>query len=143
MGCGIDRLARLAVRQPLRGQTMLMTSKTKASQTALRQLAGTLAQTISNLVAHFAQVWRHRRDLDQLARFDDHMLADIGLTRSDLRDAMAEPRWRDPSALLKQRLAERRSSQSLILRLAHEMLGGRPAAPPNADRRAAIAVLTW
>ena len=38
-------------------------------------------------------IWRlvvalkHRRELAHLADFDDRMLADIGLTRTDLRDA--------------------------------------------------------
>ena len=29
---------------------------------------------------------------------DDRMLADIGLTRGDVRDAFSEPVWRDPTA---------------------------------------------
>jgi uncharacterized protein YjiS (DUF1127 family) len=52
-------------------------------------------------------IWRHWRDVDVLASFDDHMLADIGLTRADLHDAIAEPRWRDPTALLDLRRHER------------------------------------
>jgi len=36
------------------------------------------------------------------------MLADIGLNRSDLRDAYAGPLWRDPSELLARRAVERR-----------------------------------
>lgn len=54
-------------------------------------------------------VWRlivaikHRRELAHLAEFDDRMLADIGLTRSDLRDAYFEPLWRDPTNLLAHR----------------------------------------
>jgi hypothetical protein len=39
------------------------------------------------------------------------MLADIGLNRSDLRDAYAEPPWRDPSDVLARRAAERRLSR--------------------------------
>ena len=38
--------------------------------------------------------------LSELARADDRMLRDIGLTRSDLRDAAAEPLYRDPTAVL-------------------------------------------
>lgn len=52
-------------------------------------------------------VWQHWRDLEVLASFDDHMLADIGLTRGDLHDAVAEPRWRDPTSLLDLRRHER------------------------------------
>ena len=44
----------------------------------------------------------------RLAELDDRMLADIGLTRSDLRDAYAEPLWHDPTDVLARRAAERR-----------------------------------
>lgn len=56
-------------------------------------------------------IWQHWRDVELLASFDDHMLADIGLTRSDLHDALAEPRWRDPSTLLDLRRHERLTSR--------------------------------
>ena len=36
------------------------------------------------------------------------MLADLGLTRSDLHDAFAQPLWRDPTSLLRSRAVERR-----------------------------------
>ena len=39
------------------------------------------------------------------------MLADIGLTRSDLRDAYSEPLWHDPTDVLARRAAERRTSR--------------------------------
>jgi len=51
---------------------------------------------------------RHRRTANVLAGLDRHMLADIGLTRSDLRDAFSEPFWDDPTALLRERATERR-----------------------------------
>lgn len=53
-------------------------------------------------------VARHRREAAALAGFNDRMLADIGLTRSDLHDAYAEPWWRDPSRILARRARERR-----------------------------------
>lgn len=52
-------------------------------------------------------IWRHWRDVEMLASFDDHMLADIGLTRADLHDVLAEPRWCDPATLLNRRRRER------------------------------------
>jgi uncharacterized protein YjiS (DUF1127 family) len=55
---------------------------------------------------------RNRHAAAGLAGLDDHMLADIGLTRSDLRDAYSEPLWHDPTDLLASRAAERRSRQS-------------------------------
>ena len=52
-------------------------------------------------------IWRHWREVEMLASFDDHMLADIGLTRADLHDVLAVPRWCDPATLLNRRRRER------------------------------------
>jgi uncharacterized protein YjiS (DUF1127 family) len=72
--------------------------------------------------------WRHRRDVEVLSSFDDHMLADIGLSRTDLRDAMAGPRWRDPTVLLLDRRRERRAGgRRVALRLAGHVAGRVPA----------------
>lgn len=54
------------------------------------------------------QTLKHRRDAASLAGLDDRMLADIGLTRGDVRDAFSEPVWRDPTAILVSRAHERR-----------------------------------
>src|SRR5262249_26465282 len=43
-----------------------------------------------------------------LTAFDGRMLADIGITRADVRDAFSEPFWDDPTALLRERALERR-----------------------------------
>lgn len=58
-----------------------------------------------------AAVLRNRRDAAMLASFNERMLADIGLTRSDLNDAFAEPPWRDPTAVLVKRVDERKASR--------------------------------
>jgi uncharacterized protein YjiS (DUF1127 family) len=55
-----------------------------------------------------ATAFRHRHDATVLMRFDDRMLADIGLTRRDVREAFSEPVWRDPTDLLAERVAGRR-----------------------------------
>jgi len=55
---------------------------------------------------------KHRSDVALLARADDRMLADIGLTRSDVRDAVSGPLWQDPTILLRTRALERRLSRS-------------------------------
>ena len=54
---------------------------------------------------------KNRHSARMLARLDDRQLADIGLTRSDLRDAYAEPLWEDPTSVLARRAAERRNSR--------------------------------
>ena len=54
---------------------------------------------------------KNRHSAAMLACLDDRMLADIGLTRSDLRDAYAEPLWEDPTSVLARRASERRMSR--------------------------------
>lgn len=57
---------------------------------------------------------RHRREAAVLARLDGYMLADIGITRSDVNDAFSEPFWEDPTALLRERAIERRWNRALM-----------------------------
>jgi uncharacterized protein YjiS (DUF1127 family) len=88
-----------------------MTSSTETLKTAAEPLrtiaaiAGVAFVGIKNL----ASAVRHRRDVEVLARFDDRMLADIGLTRSDLSYALSEPFWRDPGRVLVSRAGDRRT----------------------------------
>ena len=77
-----------------------------AASTALK--AG---RSVACAVVRLMRRFRNRRVAGQLARLDDRMLADIGLTRSDLRDAYSEPLWHDPTDVLARRAAERRSSR--------------------------------
>ena len=73
---------------------------------------GRLVNTVAGmLVVHtraLVQTLKNRRDAAMLTGLDDRMLADIGLTRGDLRDAYSEPVWRDPTAILVTRAQERR-----------------------------------
>ena len=77
----------------------------------LGRALGALAGCARRGLKQFAERVRNRRDVTQLAEFDDRMLRDIGLTRSDVLDAFAEPPWRDPTEILAQRAAERRIMQ--------------------------------
>jgi uncharacterized protein YjiS (DUF1127 family) len=61
-----------------------------------------------------ARARRNRRDAAMLAGLDRRMLADIGLTRSDVSDAFSEPFWEDPTALLRERALERRWNRALM-----------------------------
>jgi uncharacterized protein YjiS (DUF1127 family) len=56
----------------------------------------------------FVRLLKNRRNARMLAGMDDRMLADIGLTRSDLRDAYAQPLWRDPTDVLAGRARDKR-----------------------------------
>jgi uncharacterized protein YjiS (DUF1127 family) len=79
---------------------------------------GTLVRAVLSLLAFvtrwlrgLARARRHRREARALAGLDCHMLADIGVTRADLRDAFSEPFWEDPTELLRERVNERRVSR--------------------------------
>jgi uncharacterized protein YjiS (DUF1127 family) len=73
-----------------------------------KALAG-FAAAATRLGNRVVAAWRHRGDVTMLASFDERMLRDIGLTRGDLNDALAEPMWRDPTAVLVRRQCERRA----------------------------------
>jgi uncharacterized protein YjiS (DUF1127 family) len=68
-----------------------------------------------DVLAHIADFLERaaagRRALRQLANADDRMLKDIGLDRSDLRNAAAQPLYRDPTALLAGRVDEGRTHE--------------------------------
>ena len=81
-------------------------------RTALDDLSDAAQSVVATLRA-----WRRRmRERDQLSRMDDRMLADIGLTRGDVRDAVSEPVWRDPTAILVSRAQERRVNRRTLVR---------------------------
>jgi uncharacterized protein YjiS (DUF1127 family) len=84
---------------------------------------GVLVRAFASLLAlvtywlkQLARARRHRREAGILAGLDRHMLADIGITRGDLRDAFSEPFWEDPTALLRERAFERRLRIPRVLR---------------------------
>lgn len=61
----------------------------------------TLAATaVVRTVAEALKAWRHRREVMRLADLDDHLLKDIGLTRSQVSGALARPLLADPSRVL-------------------------------------------
>src|SRR5438270_723078 len=90
--------------------------------------AGVLSRAMASLLALtgrwakiVAKARRNRQDARKLAGLDRRMLADIGLTRSDVNDAFSEPFWEDPTALLRERAIERRMNR----------IGGRPRCEPG------------
>lgn len=70
---------------------------------------------LTAVVRKIGQVLKHRYDATMLAEMDDRMLADIGLSRSDIRDAIAQPLWNDPTAVLASRALERRKHRAPAL----------------------------
>lgn len=71
-----------------------------------------LFSEVTGWFERIARARRHRRQAAALAQFDRRMLADLGISRADLRDAFSEPFWEDPTALLRERALERRLSRS-------------------------------
>jgi uncharacterized protein YjiS (DUF1127 family) len=78
-----------------------------AGSVLMRGLA-TLLVLVTHWLKQLARARRHRREARVLAGLDRHMLADIGITRSDLSDAFSAPFWDDPTRLLSERSRERR-----------------------------------
>ena len=74
----------------------------------LARVLAALGARLERGLKRLAKRMQNRRDAMRLADLDERMLADIGLTRGDLRDAFAEPKWRDPTDVLARRAAERR-----------------------------------
>src|SRR5690349_24646986 len=102
---------------------------------------GALLRAFASLVAlvtfwfkELARARRHRREANVLAGLDRRMLADIGITRADVRDAFSEPFWDDPTALLRERAIERRLSHAV--RRAEFAMGGRGPLQDQARRKA-------
>ena len=94
-----------------------LTTMTLPGMAALGQFARSLVD--------LAKALRHRREIKHLAEFDERMLADIGLTRSDVTSALDEPLTRNPSWVLVRR-AERHSRSE---RLAPSARPVRPVVP--------------
>ena len=78
-----------------------------AGGTLVRAFASLLA-LLTHWLKRISRARRHRREANVLAALDRNMLADIGITRADLNDALSGPFWEDPTALLRERAIERR-----------------------------------
>jgi len=59
-----------------------------------------LSARIAGFFARLERAHKARRDFDSLRGASDHLLADIGVTRSQLNGALAAPFWVDPSVRL-------------------------------------------
>jgi uncharacterized protein YjiS (DUF1127 family) len=94
---------------------MLMNSL--APTTAGRRLAQQADALFGFLWQRAKQLYRaikHRREIATLANQDDHLLADIGLTRADVHHASAQPLGRDPTETLRRRAAAARRPGSIV-----------------------------
>ena len=78
-------------------------------------LVNAVAGFVVERTRQLLQLVKNRRQASLLAGLDDRMLADIGLTRGDVRDAYSEPVWRDPTAVLVSRAHERRINRRRVI----------------------------
>jgi uncharacterized protein YjiS (DUF1127 family) len=101
--------------------TLLPTSLTTSLQRVGRVFGAALGSVATR--------WRHRREIRNLAEFDDRMLSDIGLTRSEVVGALSEPFFREGAVFLVR--GDERSSRSERLRAPSRI---RPAVPNAAGR---------
>jgi uncharacterized protein YjiS (DUF1127 family) len=83
-----------------------------AGSALMRVFASVLA-FVTRWLKELAAARRHRREAEILVGLDRRMLADIGITRADVRDAFSEPFWDDPTALLRERALERRLNHAV------------------------------
>ena len=82
-----------------------ITSLTISAASPWVRAAAALAGRAGRGLKRIAERIKNRRDAMRLVDLDDRMLADIGITRSDLRDAYSGSPWRE---LLARRATERR-----------------------------------
>ncbi len=71
------------------------------------------ARAAVRAVRNITRAMSHRRDMRALCEMNDQMLKDIGLDRSDLRDAVSTHWWSDPTDVLVTRAVERQAARRL------------------------------
>lgn len=79
---------------------MMTTRSTTTRSSLVYALAATTIRGVATVLQARWSVMRNRRRLKSLEDFDDHLLADIGLTREDLRAARTLPAHLDPTMRL-------------------------------------------
>jgi uncharacterized protein YjiS (DUF1127 family) len=88
---------------------------------------------LAQAVATMWTTWRRRREVGNLLQMDDWMLRDIGLSRGDVHDAMADRLTFDPSSRLAstaaRHIAAERSRMRDSLRRAEALNAAKPASP--------------
>jgi uncharacterized protein YjiS (DUF1127 family) len=116
-----------------RAEDRTMTALTiPTAPSRLARACAALGAAAGRAAHRLLQAWRRRHAAAELAVLDDHLLADIGLTRADLADALSQPVWRDPTRVLARRHDERRqaSPAAAAVLIAHHVA---PPLVPGAD----------
>jgi uncharacterized protein YjiS (DUF1127 family) len=88
----------------------ITTMSASSTETRVLDALGLVARAASTLTRLY-RAYHNRCAVAALDAVSDHMLADIGLTRNDICDVLAEPIWRDPTSLMRDRARGRRRAQ--------------------------------
>lgn len=67
-----------------------------------------LVHAVLQFAERTVRTWRNRRAVGRLSELDDHVLADVGLTRGDVDAALSRPLIHDPSIELARLVGESR-----------------------------------
>lgn len=117
-----------------------MTSLALTSGTRSSGRLGLVAEAFASRVVELGRAIANRRAAMRLARFDDRMLADIGLNRSDVHDAISAPVWLDPTLVLAERVRERRTNRRRVVHFEASLVTAPPLAPRDSDGHWEMAV---
>jgi uncharacterized protein YjiS (DUF1127 family) len=98
---------------------------TRSRMSAMTLFGSPILGQVARSLVGLATALRHRREVKNLAEFDDYMLKDIGLMRGDVDIALAEPLFLNPSWVLV-RCADRHSRSE---RMAQPVRSARPTVP--------------
>ena len=104
-----------------------------------------IAAKVTRGRAAIAEAWRRQHQLMDMLQFDDRLLRDIGMTRSDVQMAADEQRWTNAAwrlvttAIARRR--KRRAAEARIQLAARTLLRQRPAmtSRPSARERSGAA----
>jgi uncharacterized protein YjiS (DUF1127 family) len=102
------------------------TTMTRSGMSAITLFGSPVLGQVARSLVDLVTALRHRREVKNLAEFDDHMLKDIGLMRGDVNSALAEPLFLNPSWVLV-RCAERHSRSERAAPSVRSV--GRPTVP--------------
>jgi uncharacterized protein YjiS (DUF1127 family) len=105
-----------------------MSKRSLVSLAAIRAALLWPAADLARGLVALLRALSHRRDVRALAELDDRALKDIGLVRSDVLGALAEPLHKDPSAVLLLRSVGRRArSRAVALAAQRQHEGSAPS----------------
>lgn len=80
----------------------------------------TAALSVVKRMSSLLDFWSYRRTMTELVTLDDHMLKDIGITRSDVRKGILQPYSDDPTTRLRIQAMERQASDLVWRKNAEE-----------------------